>query len=278
MDDLVSWITTVVILCSLPAGVGVSLDRLLRRQDRLALEDRLTRWWIAIERTSFGQLHRRLAARLGGFLDRATANRRSLVHTLLAGVLCSSALTFTVILSVSSVRGLRFPDPFLWVRLIGFNVLFDFATVIMTIQVLRLVARTPVFISIALLALDVLLALLCALGVLVIPSLLDGSYDSRLVTGFFEYLIPGFDRAGSLNILGFAYASTTLIPTACIVAALLFLIAGKCLLTTTQFFLERVTEPEDGRPAPVFTLTGSLFSIICLTLSTVVKLIQIIRE
>jgi hypothetical protein len=80
----------------------------------------------------------------------------------------------------------------------------------------------------------------------------------------------------SRDITYYLYAGTTFIPTLIYLTILATLIISKAILgigiRVTKFLLERATEVDTSKDLAVYTLTGSLFSVIVLLLTAFTKL------
>ena len=131
--------------------------------------------------------------------------------------------------------------------------------------------------AIALIVIDITLALFFAISCLAIAFFLS-DYDFSNFMDYFLDILLDRTTSMSINLTGFLYGGTTFIPTLIYLTILATLIISKAILgigiRVTKFLLERATEVEKSKDLAVFTLTGSLFSVIVLLLTAVTKLCQ----
>jgi hypothetical protein len=159
------------------------------------------------------------------------------------------------------------------------NLVFDTATGLVTVKILSVIHRSTPGKSIALIFIDFTLALLFAISCLAFASALLGvSLEMFVLVPLELYSFLFNPVESSLVLSGFLYCGTTFIPTLIYLTILATLIISKAVLgigiRVTKFLLERATEVEKSKDLAVFTLTGSLFSVIVLLLTAFTKLCQ----
>jgi len=135
--------------------------------------------------------------------------------------------------------------------------------------------------TIALIAIDIILALFFAIACFGFQGLLETSFIIRTLIDapiyLFEWLLGRED-----SIVPVLYAGTTFIPTFIYLTILATLILSKAILgigiRITKYMIETATEVKESKDLAVFTLTGSLFSVIVLLLTTFTKLIETLYQ
>jgi hypothetical protein len=180
-----------------------------------------------------------------------------------------------------------------WAVCLLINLVFDTATGLVTVKVLSVIHRSTPCKAIALIVIDIILAFLFAISCFTFAMFFIKDLNTEvfvevptrvyrnitnLVFGEPEVLIIDDIELFSIRLWGILFAGTTLIPTFIYLTLLATLIISKAILgigiRVTKYFLERATEVDKSKDLAVFTITGSLFSVIVLLLTAFMKLCQ----
>jgi hypothetical protein len=281
-------VSIIIILCTLPAGLGVIIDRLMLNRHKGRIHDALLRYWVHLDELSFPDIWRVFAAYAIRFFTRIFGKRIRSFRCIITIILVSFCLTFCAILlgiliEIQTIGGIvKFLGLWGLIGLFFINLIFDTATGLVTAKVLSVIHHSTPAKAIALIVLDIILAYIFAIACATPPHLyFDMTLTdtvSFLAIGIIEHLVT---FSSEIQSIIFFYCGTTFIPTFIYLTILATLIISKAILGIgirfTKYFLERATEVEKSKDLAVFTLTGSFFSVIVILLTTFTMLRQAIQ-
>ena len=285
------YVSVTIILCSLPAGLGVIVDRLMLRRHKGRLHDALLQYWVNLDELSLTDIWRVFAAYTIRFFCRVFGKKFLSFRFIITLMLVSFCLTFCAIALgiLLTGRGLSYLiEERGWLVVLFVNLVFDTLTGLVTVKVLSVIHRSTPGKAIALIVIDIILAFLFASLCLTSMHILFPRYISlfkifsdniiHISEGLLGSKIWPTSTAYDLDLMEFLYACTTFIPTLIYLTILATLIISKVILgigiRVTKFLLERATDVDTSKDLAVFTLTGSLFSVIVLLLTVFSKLCQ----
>lgn len=305
METMLTW-TNVIVIAGTFAALGPLMDRFMLKRQKGRIYDFLLHWWDKLDDTHIPELHKCMA-------NWTIQNARSIVgdHWLsIRGIIITVLISFSItIMSLSIGYSISVGDsimhPLFWRHLLIENILqiffhplyslsilivnmmYDIATVVFTFYALRLILSRGWLASLAIIIVDFLFAVffcyMCAVTAnagskffsttAAYPDMNSSFYFGstwRILYGaYFE------GRTSDLEVV--FYASTTFIPTAIYMGLLLLMFLGKFILKVGKcsalFFLERMLD-DSPTSLSVFTLTGSLFSVILLIAKTMIHFLQ----
>jgi len=167
------YVTVTIALCSIPAGLGAIVDRLLLRRHKGRLHDALLRYWVHLDELSLPDIWRVFADYAISFFKRIFGTRIRSFRFIITLTLVSFCLTFC---ALTLGRFLEYgSEPALathtlvgsyWIGLFFINLVFDTLTALVTVKVLSVIYRSTVGKAITLIVLDVILALFFAIACL----------------------------------------------------------------------------------------------------------------
>ena len=275
-------LTIIALICGIPAGAGVAIDKLLLKRTKGDIHHVLLKFWIWLDNTiipNFGKIIGRKSIVILG----AIYNFRKLnIKAIIIGILISCSLTI-LSLKLGTVFGghdvLGESEFINVVVLLAINLFFDGATVFVTYHVITQIVRRGVILTLPFVMMDFFLAFCLSLTCLAIPLLIfDGKNIFSAYAESFSYWVSVVSGADSLFLTAVFYSGTTFIPTLVFLISLIFLSIAKSIGVIAKkfslYFIERMTEVKSEENIAVFTLTGSLFSILVLLITSVIKIVE----
>ena len=294
------------IVCTLLLKLGTWLDALLLRRHKLALYRSYQQAWIRLDDTTVPNLPQLMAGSTVQALSALVPKSFQLVSVFLISLLLSGVLTTTAVVlgeyiqypsyaySISGIIGLlttlaeeavRIPVPIGF--LYGVNLLFDGATIVITVHILRTISTAKGPAIFALIVLDVVLAVLLAIlcgailsyfyhlnsGNYVYGDLFINYFGETYEDSFWAHValtleaLPEMFKGGTGSAIAI-FASTTMIPTGSYALLLVVLLMAKPIAAAgrrgTLHYLEKATEhaEEELEKFKPFALLGSLFSVL----------------
>ncbi len=279
--------TIIIALASIPATIGIVIDRLLLNRTKGTLHQNLLKYWIRLDESNIPDLVT-IMARVGisaiQFVFRPNSSLlfKTVISFTLSGMITLLAILIGEILSSSyqPFSNLTY-QPFIVFQLIAINFPFDLLTVVITYHLLIKISEERAVNQAYLIFLDIIAASVCAILCGIFALLwFDSKYTFfEMLRRLFSYILILLEPAGTTGsdsaIIG-AYVSTTLIPTMSYMILLFFLILTKPIIIFGKkyaaYFIERVTEVKDHRELIVFTLLGCHFSAIVVIVSALNKI------
>ena len=275
--------------------MGVGIDRFLLNRHKGVIHNKLLAMWVWLDDFRIPEFHKFMAESAVRAYRRVMGTKalswRPWVIALEASVLLTLLAIFVgghVALSDPNIAAaVRVPGPpgginLAWwlLAFVGVNFIFDVVTVIVTVLILRKIARTNVLAGVLLITVDLglafLFAILClrTLGVCESVMLGRGLAGGPSISDSYEVVVNTLSLSaglGSEYLYGIGlYALTTFIPTGLYLLFLLLLIPARASLylgkRAVMYFCEKGTEPDDPKDMIVFTLLGTFFSLVGLLL------------
>ena len=274
----------------------MAIDRFLLRRQKGKFHDRLLHWWNALDDTAVPDIPRRMAGSTLGVVHKLLGSQFWSARSLIILSTTSAALTLSALIlgASQSTSESLIPDlsDVLWMAslavenpkeilgLIALNFPFDLLTGVVTLHVLMIVKSRDSIFAFPSIAVDILLAFLLALlcGSAVIelniltlfPSDFEWPGEILRESGRSIFQALTFSVTEQQPIAMFAI--TTLVPTVIYMAVLSTMFLAKPVLNIgkkiTLLFLERATE-QKPQNLIVFSLVGTLFSLIVLIVKTI---------
>jgi len=295
MDDLklgaaATWVTALTGI----VAVCYAIDKVLHRRAKQRIQNRLCDWWIKLEDTPVPEVHQIVADRTLRFIKRLLGGTWTSDRALLTGVAISLLLTLLAVVggvkiadwlfdfirgsgnrpkevSSATMEWLRTfstlkyisQRPLWFAQLCGVNFLFDGICIVVTILFLRQIRGASVFQAAVFVLMDAAVAVLCSLGSAIFA--IWYSFQELMPIG-----APGTDKfdvvfkwAPRLTV-ALPFALTTLVPIACYLTAVFFMLVGKPVLAALRRLglhaLERIADDEPAKCTP-FTVCGLVLSI-----------------
>lgn len=299
-----SW-TTIATLAALLSGIGFAIDKWLLKRHKKKLHSRLTDWWVHLDDTKLPDLPAWMAsATLRSVRPVLRSKARFIAATSTISVLLTlNALVLGPVIAgyASSYldelrKGTWLFDVEVLRMFLPINLLCDTLTLLVTIKVLRVVARGRPIHSGAAIILDLFLAVGFAWACGAISAaFLEYSgmyYDVFLKDGWFlaplNVLVAGtfemmnhtaqtvdllLSGSASDDAVAFVlFSTTTLLPTLAYLFVLLIMLLGKLLLgifkRTLAYALERAADDEPEK-LQVVCLTATLLSLLAIFAKTI---------
>lgn len=289
---MISWQTTAV-LCALFAALGVVADKLTLSRHKRRLHDRLSGWWIQLDDLPIPELPSTLATRALTVLEKPLNLNKSWWRRLIRLVLLSFLLGFLAycvysvyLIRMRSAEG-RFSFPadvlsytiFLSVQYVIMavvNVLFDLATILITLKIVRVISTARAHAVILLVLCDFFLAyLIFSSAMLVMYMIGDSSFSLdaflhlpriswSIASGTIIWVFTGNPTGPDELLLAGLMGMAIFVPTFMFLSLLLFLSIAKSIVTVAKgvfsYLLELLTDNPDSNVMPVYSLTATLFS------------------
>jgi len=268
-----------LLVLALMNGICIAADRLPLRRHKTRLYYALLSWWLRIEKTRVRDYHRLVAASTLSQLHRLLHLKGSYVLGAIVAVGLSLSLT-TVAVSFAGLAAHAFEVPPVQVYLI--NLFFDAATIAVTAKLLTIILRTSSRRALALVACDLvaafLLGVLCLVSFVLLQYFFSSSINPIDWSYLGEYILLILRVvAGGRNPHLIAFASTTLIPTGAYMAFFTILLVCKPILKLARaaslLFLERALEVKTPEEIAVFSLTGSVITVLALASGLLAELL-----
>lgn len=279
-------ITLLVILFGIPAGIGVALDKLLLHKTKTKIHVWLLEKWYQLDQLKTDDIGRALAENIvfrGGRLNA----RFSVFSKWLIAFIFSSSLTY-VALEVGRMFGghdvignASAEQKLIIIAMFILNFICDAATLFITYKILKAFIRYSLIKALPFMVLDIAIAFSLSMSCIALVTFLAGE------DGFIESYVEAYSLWIGLllekdveYLSGFLYSSTTFIPTVLLLSLLYSMAVAKFIISVSKrgymYFIERVTEVESDKDLAVFTLTGSVFSILAVTIKGILKAANII--
>lgn len=292
----------VAVMCAVPMVLGPTVDRFLLRRHKSRLYDILLYFWLRISETRITAMHNRWAFQTLKMWEYFFGKK--IVSPLSFGICALISLTITTLVVISAAmltdddgqlstattgrdfHGLPMDtDEQVWkgivdhaAVLLAINTVLDTLTIWITIYFIQCVASSRGLRSVAFICIDAVSAfgLAWIAGTLFVWIIYGwGLLESGLFSGL-VYFIPFFMTGMESMILmqtwvTIAYSHSMLVPTMMFLIMLLLGILARWVLvgvkSVSMYFLEIATE-KNPEELIVFTLTGTLFSVITILSKT----------
>ena len=285
-----SWIT-VAALCPVLAAVGQLIDRLMLRQDKRQLHQRMQGWLGELQQVRARNLPSAAASACIRTFRRLLGPKPSLTRGLVVTVLASWLLTFFAIWLASEQTGFHFVWQFVRGETLWWfveNAFFDFLTLLAFGFLLTRIAHHPGWWLVPYAALTIAVA--AGAGIASVETAVwianRGWVNSN--AGVFSYglhaitytLRPGsypptFEFEAAWFRMFVYLGSTTLVPVAASIAILVVLYAIKLAISTVRFvtirFFRKMAELEPDKIEP-FTVLGLVIGLLGVAAKAVLSL------
>ncbi len=276
---------TVAIVAALLAGFGALLDRLLLNRQKGTLQLALTDWWIRLADASIPDLPILLAMQITRRFKQFSRGRSGRLRVVAATLIFSATLTTSAFYfggvieqgwAAANLELTLLLRPARSIPVYATNLIFDTATVLITILIIGRIAHLGILRAIGWILADVALAgLLAFLCITVVTA----AFDIFLFRQTPEWLVnlrawwhavlviidPSNPNAAPHLMTYAFYSLTTFAPTVIFIAVLLILGLAKPVVTigrgASMHLLEKATEGEPENLL-IFTMLGSLFGVI----------------
>ena len=161
-------VSVIIVLCTLPAGMGVIVDRLMLRRHKGRLHNALLRYWLHLEELSLPDIWRVFAAYTIRFFSLVFGKKILSFRFIITLILVSFCLTFCAIslgdFLESLEQGVEFElshimyimHAWAWAVCLLINLVFDTATGLVTVKVLSVIHRSTPCKAIALIVIDII--------------------------------------------------------------------------------------------------------------------------
>lgn len=276
------WLDSLIIL-GLFSVIGTSVDKLLLKRQKIAIQEILIKYWNRIDEIKISDLTPTMVQLYTFFIDKIFG--KTYLKRIVVSVIVSLSITVPI-LYFFSYYDYSIISPVFWTEkfnrvAIPVNYLYDVLTVLTTIFLVKKMINASVIKKMFLLFTDLFMAYIFAvLCTTTCAYIIQGQnkflqYFESLFMNYIYLLKSGNRWENSiLSDLGVAYCSTTFIPTFVYIIIFISILISKPILS----FFKRISlhllelSTEDTNKS-VFLYTGTLLGILQLVLKTFYSLV-----